>query len=102
VEGYLTPAHRLFWTLDGTKTPGTMEFRVWQLIQNTVGGAPLPAPSQAPLDSQQRNDDSMSSGSSGISSDSPLLSTNDTGIPADIKDQMTQYASDDSSVLIAR
>jgi len=38
----------------------------------------------------------MSSGSSGISSDSPLPSTNDTGIPANVKDQMSQYALDDS------
>jgi len=92
----LMPAHWLFRTFDGTKTPGTMEFRVWQLIQNTVGGAPLPPPSQASLDRQQRDDDSMSSGSSGISSDSPLPSTNDTGIPADIKDQMSQHTLDDS------
>jgi len=93
----LTSAHRLFRRFDGIKTPGTMEFWFWHLIQNTVGGAPLPPPSQASLDSQHWDDDSVSSGSSGISSDSPLPSTNDTGIPADIKDQMSQYASDDSS-----
>jgi len=39
----------------------------------------------------------MSSTASCISSDSPLPSTSDTGIPADTKDQMSQYASDDSS-----
>ena len=93
----LTSAHRLFRTLDGTKTPGTMEFRFWQTIQNTVGGAPLPPPSKASLDSQRHDDDSVSYSSSGISCDSPLPSTSDTGIPADIKDQMSQYASDDSS-----
>ena len=32
-----------------------------------------------------------------MSSDSPLPSTCDTGIPADIKDQMSQHASEDSS-----
>jgi len=74
-----------------------MEFWVWQLIQNTVGGAPLLPPSQASLDIQHRDDDSMSSTDSGISSDSPLPSPSDTGIPTDIKDQMAQYASDDSS-----
>jgi len=93
----LTSAHRLFPVVDGIKTPGTMEFRFWQLIQNTVGGAPLPPPSQASLDSQHPEDDSMLSSDSGISSDSPLPSTRETGIPADIKDQMSQYASDDSS-----
>jgi len=93
----LTSAHRLFRVFDGIKTPGTMEFRVWQLIQNTVGGVPLPPLSQGSLDSRQRDEDSMSSSDSGTSSDSPLPSTSDTGIPADIKDQMSQYASDDSS-----
>ena len=93
----LTSAHHLFQVVDGIKTPGTMEFQFWQLIQNTVGGSPLPPPSQGSLDSQHRDDDSMSSSDSGISSDSPLPSTSDTGIPADIKDQMSQYASDDSS-----
>ena len=93
----LTLAHRLFPVADGIKTPGTMEFRFWQLIQNTVGGAPLPPPSQGSLDIQHRDDGSMSSSDNGISSDSPLPSICDTGIPADIKDQMSQYASDDSS-----
>jgi len=93
----LTSAHRLFLVFDGSKTPGTMEFRFWQLIQSTVGGAPLPPLSQASLDSHHRDDDSRLSSDSGISSDSPLPSTSNTGIPADIKDQMSQYASDDSS-----
>jgi len=63
----------------------------------TAGGAPLPPPSQGSLDSQHQDDDSMSSSDSGISSDLSLPSTCDTRIPADIEDQMSKCASDDSS-----
>jgi len=94
----LTSARTLFPVEDGTKTPGTMEFRFWQLILSTIGGGPLPPPPQGSLDSQNRDDASMSSSDSGISSNLPLPSTCDTGIPADIKDQMSQHESDDSSV----